>query len=57
MKDWKALANAGGFEIPPRDVDRVQGPLSALEEAFRPLVKDLTPDIEPAPGYHQEDNE
>jgi hypothetical protein len=29
------------------ELERVAGPLGALEKAFRPLVKQLTPDMEP----------
>jgi hypothetical protein len=57
MKDWKALAEAGDLNIPASDVDRIAGPVSALEAAFRPLLKSLTPDVEPAPTYQPEDNE
>jgi hypothetical protein len=42
MRDWKAIAKASGIEI-----DSVE-PLEALEAAFRPLLKDLTPGVEPA---------
>jgi hypothetical protein len=35
-------------EIPAGEIDRVVGPLDALEETFRPLVKDLPMDLEPA---------
>jgi hypothetical protein len=48
MKDWKAIAKAGVPEIPAGEIDRVVGPLDALEETFRPLVKDLPMDLEPA---------
>jgi hypothetical protein len=58
MKDWKTLADAADLDIPAPDVDRIHGPLSALEAAFRPLVKDLTHEIEPAISFSQpEDNE
>ena len=57
MKDRRALAHAGGFEIPALDIDRVLEPLKALENAFRPLVKDLPSDLEPATGFGQEENE
>jgi hypothetical protein len=55
MKNWKSLAEAGGLDIPPADVDRIVEPLNALEKAFRPLVKDLPADLEPAFQYRQED--
>ncbi len=57
MKDWKAIAKAGGFEIPPAEVDRMVDSLSTLEAAFRPLVKDLPVDLEPATVYRAEDGE
>ena len=47
MTDWKALAQARGLAIPANDLDRTVAPLKALEETFRPLVRDLTPDLEP----------
>ena len=50
MKDWKAIAKASGIEI-----DSVE-PLEALEAAFRPLVKDLKPDVEPATGLRLEED-
>jgi len=50
MKDWKAIAKASGIEV-----DSVE-PLEALEAAFRPLVKDLTPDVEPATGLRLEED-
>jgi hypothetical protein len=47
MTDWKNIAQAQGLNLPPRELDRVAAPLAALEESFRPLLKDLTPDLEP----------
>ena len=41
MRDWKA-------GVPACDLDRIAAPLDALEAAFRSLVKDLPPDLEPA---------
>jgi hypothetical protein len=52
MKDWKAVAQARGLEIPAAEVDRVVAPLEALEEIFRPLVQELTPDLEPCTTFH-----
>ena len=45
--DWKNIAQAHGLNLSPKDLDRITAPLSALDETFRPLVKDLTPDLEP----------
>jgi hypothetical protein len=41
------MAAAIGLDLPARDIDRIAQPLDGLEEAFRPLVRDLTPDQEP----------
>lgn len=48
MKDWTLLAKAAGLDIPDKDLDRIAPPLNALEDAFRPLVQNLTSDEEPA---------
>ena len=47
MKDWKRIAEASGLPLTPSDFDRLAPPLAALEEAFRPLMRQLTPDLEP----------
>ena len=47
MKDWRAIAQANGLPLSVSELDRIEAPLDALEEAFRPLVSDLTPDLEP----------
>ena len=48
MKDWKAIAKAAEIEIPAGDLDRTIEPLEEMEEIFRSLIPDLTPEIEPA---------
>ena len=57
VKDWKAIARARGLEISAEELDRIVGPLDALEESFRPLVQDLTVDVEPATGACGEEGE
>jgi hypothetical protein len=52
MKNWEAIAQAHGLNLSARDMERVGPPLAALEEIFRPLVKQLTPDMEPALELH-----
>jgi hypothetical protein len=47
-KDWKKIAQANGLAIPDADLERIQPALDALEAAFRPLVRDLAPALEPA---------
>ena len=48
MKDWKKIASAQGLNIPDADLERVAPPLETLEAAFRPLVKTIPHDVEPA---------
>jgi hypothetical protein len=55
MKDWKGIAKAAAPDIPEADVHRILAPLDALEAAFRPLVKNLPPDLEPASGLDAEE--
>ena len=50
MKDWKAVAQASGLGLSGEELERVTGPLAALEKTFRPLVEDLPPGLEPATG-------
>ena len=47
MTNWVGIAQAHGLDLSARDLDRVAQPLATLEETFRPLVKQLTPDMEP----------
>jgi len=46
MKNWKLMAEAAGLDIP--DMDRIIPALDGLEAAFRPLVKKIPHDVEPA---------
>jgi len=48
MRDWKALAKAQGIEIPADEFDRAVAPLNEMEEIFRSLVPELSPETEPA---------
>jgi len=56
-KDWKAAALASGLKIPAADLDRIAQPLNALEETFRPLTADLTPDMEPCLLFQPEEEQ
>ena len=56
MKDWKAIAKASGLKLDPTQLDRIAGPLETLDAAFRPLLKDLTPGVEPATGLRLEED-
>ena len=56
MKDWRAIATASGLEVDPTQLNRIAEPLEALEAAFRPLLKDLMPGVEPATGLRLEED-
>ena len=46
MKNWKQMAEAAGLAIP--DIERIAPALDGLEAAFRPLIKTIPHDVEPA---------
>ncbi len=46
--NWRELAAARGLDIPDEQIDRIAPALEALEAAFRPLLKPLEPQTEPA---------
>ena len=52
MTNWAGIAQARGLTLSGGELDRLVGPLAALEETFRPLVKQLTPDLEPDLELH-----
>jgi len=52
MKNWVAIAQAHGLNLSARELDRIAQPLDALEETFRPLMQQLTPDAEPDLELH-----
>jgi hypothetical protein len=54
MRDWKAIAKASGSTLTGKDLDALVRPLEALEEAFRPLAKNLSPDLEPSVEFRME---
>jgi hypothetical protein len=56
MKDWKVIAQASGLQVDPTQLNRIAETLEALEAAFRPLLKDLTPGVEPATGLRLEED-
>jgi hypothetical protein len=55
MKNWAGIAEAHGLTLSGGELDRIAKPLAALEETFRPLVKQLTPDMEPDLELHLEE--
>jgi len=50
VTDFKAIARARGLNIPEAELDRIVPTLESLEAAFRPLVADLPPSLEPLTG-------
>jgi hypothetical protein len=52
MKNWVGIAQAHGLNLPAHELDRIAQPLGALEETFRPLMKQLSPDMEPDLQLH-----
>ena len=54
MRDWKAIAKASGSALTGKDLDALTIPLATLEETFRPLVKDLSSELEPSVEFRME---
>jgi hypothetical protein len=42
MTDWNAIAAARKLDIPPEDMAKLAPVMDALEEAFRPLLNELS---------------
>ena len=57
MTDWAAVARARGMDLPEAELERLAKPLAGLEETFRPLLKGLTPLMEPDCELHLEGGE
>jgi hypothetical protein len=55
--DWKNIAQAHGMMLSANELDRITSPLTALEQTFRPLAISLTPDMEPDPELHLEEEQ
>ncbi len=50
-KDWKKIARANGLAIPDAALERIAQSLDRLEADFRPLVRTLPPEAEPAIAF------
>jgi hypothetical protein len=48
IENWKLRARALAPKMPEEAAERAAVPLQGLEDAFRPLVAELTDDVEPA---------
>jgi hypothetical protein len=54
MRDWKAIAKASGCIVTGSELARITDPLETLEETFRRLSQDLSPDLEPSISFRIE---
>ena len=48
MKDWKKIASGYELQIPDSEFERITPALDSLEKSFRPLVRALPQNLEPA---------
>jgi hypothetical protein len=46
---------ASGIGATEPELERIATTLGKLEEAFRPLTRELSPDLDPASGFSAED--
>ncbi|MGA3072499.1 MAG: hypothetical protein ABSG56_02290 [Bryobacteraceae bacterium] len=53
-KDWKKIARANGLAIPDAALERIAQSLDTLEADFRPLMRALPPETEPALAFRAE---
>jgi predicted nuclease with TOPRIM domain len=51
MTDWKQMARMRGTKLREEELDKVAGPLEALEKRFRELEKGLALETEPVNFY------
>jgi hypothetical protein len=52
MKDWKSIAAGLDLDIPESDLEKIVPVLDTLEAAFRPLVREIPLETEPAVIFH-----
>jgi hypothetical protein len=57
VKDWKAIARASDLGVSDGELERIAGTLEGVDGAFRPLLVELSPDMEPATGFDAEEEE
>ena len=48
MKNWKQIASAQNLQIPDEAFERIAPALDNLEAVFRPLLRELSWDVDPA---------
>jgi hypothetical protein len=52
--DWRSIAKASGLRLSGKELDAAAAALDSLDAVFRPLVQDLTPELDPATGVRPE---
>jgi hypothetical protein len=52
MTDWAKIATARGLPLTALELNRITEPLAGLEQVFRPLIQQLTPEMEPDIELH-----
>jgi hypothetical protein len=52
MTEWTAIAKARGLDLSPAELDRASSVLGQMEQVYRPLVQELTPQVEPSTEFH-----
>jgi hypothetical protein len=55
MTDWTVIAKGRGLNIPAQELAAIVPSLDALDESFRPLVRGLTPEVEPGAIFRPEE--
>lgn len=51
-RNWELIAAALDLNIPELELQKLLPPLDLLEATFRPLVKAIPNDVEPAISFH-----
>ena len=54
VKDWRALAAATGLNPSDTEVAKLSAVMEPLDHAYRSLVANLTPDVQPATTIAEE---
>jgi hypothetical protein len=52
MEYWAKIAGARGLHLTAPELNRLTEALAGLEQVFRPLIQQLTPEMEPDVDLH-----
>lgn len=53
-RDWKGIAKSSGLSLSAKEVEAAAEALENLQRVFDPLIRNLTPDMEPALQFDAE---